>query len=163
MALSAAVRESAEELLLLHDEGLRRLQYAARMQKLTLRLQNIQEDPAGHVCEKPKRTRRAKPHTKPGDGITAAEREDLALQRLAGFQDCSLPALLREYCAATCSAGRLDIRVLAARLHIKQARDVLIFQAEVSRAAAALGLAARKEVNLFAAFTKAAKDRARTL
>ena len=53
--------------------------------------------------------------------------------------------------------------MLAARLHIKQARDVLIFQAEVSRAAAGLGLAAREEENLFAAFTKAAKDRARTL
>jgi hypothetical protein len=39
----------------------------------------IEEEPAGHVCEKPKRTRRAKPHTKPGDGVTAAEREDLAL------------------------------------------------------------------------------------
>ena len=163
MALSAAVRGTAEELRHLHDENIRHAAHATRMHKLSKLLQKAQEQPGGGACEKPKRKRRAKAHTKPADGVTAAEREDLALERVGTLHDLSLPELLQEYCATACTAARLDIRVLAAARHIKQAPDVLMFQADVSRAAAGLALDPREEVNLFAAFTKAAKDRARAL
>ena len=165
MSLAAAVRQSAAQLKLLHDERLRELAYSARMQKLDKQMEKAAELPAGRACNKPKSTQRPKAHQKPGDGVTAAEREELALQRLPAFADVSLAALLREYCAAPCGAERLRIRVLAARLYVTDVEDITLlqFQAEVSRIAAGLALSAADENNLFSAFTKAATDRARSL
>jgi hypothetical protein len=160
MALAAALRceEARRQLERLHEERLQERAYAAQMEELR-RPQQAKEG------GKRRRPRRPRPRNKPGDGLTAAQREDLAIPRLEASRDLSLPALMKEYCASTCAAARRDIRVLAARLHIAEAHDarVLEFQAEVRRIAAGLALPAAAERDLFAAFTKAAKDRARGL
>ena len=167
MALAAAVCQSAAELHKLHDERVRELAHAARMQNPGKQLEKASEVPAGRVCEKPKRTRRPKIHNKPTDGFTLLEREEQALQRHKDLSGVSLSRLLQLYTESSSHETRLDLRVLAAKFFIAEVTvknrgsKVLEFQKDVWRLSASMALDPKENINLNAAFTKAAKERVR--